>query len=69
MSMSTHRQHGLTLLEIMVALFIGVFVLTGVVQTFVSSKQTYRIQDNMGRLQENGRFAIEYLSRDLRGNR
>lgn len=62
----SQRQQGLTLLEIILALFISSFILVGIVQTFISTKQSYRMQDNMGRLQENGRFAAEYLSRDLR---
>lgn len=60
------RQHGLTLIEIMVALLIGSFLLAGVLQIFVVNKQTYRVQDNLSRMQENGRFAIDYLNRYIR---
>ncbi len=61
-----NRQQGMTLIEIMVALMLGAFLLAGVMQIFLSSKQTYRIQDNMSRMQENGRFAMEFISRDIR---
>ncbi len=60
------RQTGLTLIEIMIALLIGAFLLGGVLQIFVNSKQTYRMQENMSRLQENGQYAMGYLSRDIR---
>ncbi|MGZ4960106.1 MAG: PilW family protein [Methylomonas sp.] len=60
------RQSGLTLVEIMIALLIGAFLLGGVLQIFINSRQTYRMQENLSRLQENGRFAMEFISRDLR---
>ena len=61
------RQHGFTLIEIMIALVLGAFLIGGVLQIFLSSKQTYRMQDNLSRIQENGRFAMEFISRDVRG--
>jgi type IV pilus assembly protein PilW len=60
------RQTGLTLIEIMIALLIGAFLLGGVLQIFLGSKQTYRMQDNLAKLQENGRFAMEFLAKDIR---
>lgn len=59
-------QFGLTLIEIMVALLLGAFLLAGVVQIFISNKQTYRVQQSLSRLQENGRFALDYLNRYIR---
>ena len=60
------RQRGLTLIEIMVALLIGSFLLAGVIQIFIVNKQTYRVQENLSRMQENGRFAMDYLNRYIR---
>ncbi|MCK5498240.1 MAG: PilW family protein [Gammaproteobacteria bacterium] len=60
------RQQGMTLVEIMIALVLGAFLLGGVMQIFLSSKQTYQMQDGMSRLQENGRFAMDFLTRDIR---
>lgn len=59
-------QQGLTLIEIMIALLIGAFLLGGVLQVFSNTRQTYRVQDNMSRLQENARLAMEFLSFDVR---
>ncbi|MCK5829673.1 MAG: PilW family protein [Methylococcales bacterium] len=56
----------MTLIEIMIALALGVALLGGVLKIFQNSNQTYRMQDNMSRLQENGRFAMDFLSRDIR---
>lgn len=60
------NQQGLTLIEIMIALLIGAFLLGGVLQVFTNTRQTYRVQDNMSRLQENARLAMEFLSFDVR---
>ncbi|MEE4380295.1 MAG: PilW family protein [Candidatus Competibacteraceae bacterium] len=60
------RQRGLTLVEIMVALTLGLLLIAGLLQLFVGSRQTYRAQENLSRLQENGRYALEYVNRTLR---
>lgn len=63
---STRYQHGLTLVEILVALVISMFLVTGVIQLFVGSKQTYRFHDALSRLQENGRLALDTMAADIR---
>ncbi len=60
------RQSGVTLVEIMVGIVISLILLSGVIQIFISSKQTYRFGEAVSRLQESGRFAMELLTRDLR---
>ncbi|SJM89759.1 Type IV pilus assembly protein PilW [Crenothrix polyspora] len=57
---------GFTLVELMVAMVLGAFFLNGLLQIFSSTKQTYRVQENLARLQENGRFAIDFISQDVR---
>ena len=60
------RQLGLSLIEIMVALLIGLFLLLGLYEIFVSSKQSYRLAEAQSRLQENARYALEVLSHNIR---
>lgn len=60
------KQRGMTLVEIMVALTISLVLLAGVMQIFLASKQTYRMQDGMSRMQENSRFALHFLNQDIR---
>ncbi|MEQ1557371.1 MAG: PilW family protein [Methyloglobulus sp.] len=57
---------GYTLIELMLAMLLGIFLITGLVQIFISSKQSYRMQESLSRLQESGRFALDFIERDLR---
>lgn len=59
-------QRGISLVELMVAMTLSLVLLAGVVQVFSASKTSYRVVDGLSRLQENGRFAIEYLARETR---
>jgi type IV pilus assembly protein PilW len=61
-----NRQAGLTLVEMMVAMAIGVFLTWGAIQMYASSKRNYTISESMSRLQENGRFALETMEPDIR---
>jgi type IV pilus assembly protein PilW len=63
---SRKSQHGVTLIELMVAITISLFLLGGVIQIFASNKQVYRVQDASARIQESGRFALHFLTRDIR---
>ncbi len=60
------RQRGLSLIELMIALLIGLVLLLGVIQVFSASHTAYTLSQGLARVQENGRFAIDYLSRDIR---
>jgi len=59
-------QQGLSIVELMVAMVIGLLILSGVLNIFLSSSETYRATENLSRVQENGRFAIDFLATDTR---
>lgn len=61
-----HHQHGLSLIELMIAITLSLVLTLGVIQIFSSSKQTNSTQTALGDLQENARFALDLLSYDLR---
>lgn len=63
---SAHRVRGLSLVELMIALLIGSILMLGLVQVFSASRTTYQVSEGMARVQENGRFAMDFLQRDLR---
>ena len=60
------RQGGFTLVELMVALAMGLFLVIVMGAIYVGSKGTFLSQDAMARLQENGRFAMDTIGGDLR---
>ena len=57
---------GFTIVEIMIALLLSVVLLGGVVQVYSSSKQSYRVAENVARMQENSRFAMNILTKEIR---
>ena len=60
------RQRGISLIELMIGMVISLLLIAGMVSLFVANKQTYRYNEELARLQENGRFAIEFIERSLR---
>ena len=62
----TTRQAGISMVEILIALVISLFLLSGIVQVYLANKTTYKFTEALARVQENGRFAIEYMVQDLR---
>lgn len=59
-------QSGLSLIELMIALALGLVLTLGVVQVFLGSSQTYRLSDSLGKVQENVRFSLSTLQYDAR---
>ena len=57
---------GLSLIEVMVAMVIGLIVLGAVTAIFLSSQQAYRTTEGLGRIQESMQFGGELMARDLR---
>lgn len=60
------RMTGLSLIEILVALAIGSLLILALVQVFAGSRTAYQLSAGLARTQENARFAIDILQRDLR---
>ncbi len=57
---------GFSLIELMVAITIGLFLSAVIGSIYVASKGSFSHQDAMSRLQENARFAMERIARDVR---
>lgn len=64
--MFTLRQRGFTLIELMVAMVLGLLVAAGIVTVFASTSSSNKAQNQLARLQEEGRFAMSRLTTDLR---
>jgi len=59
-------QYGLSLIELMTALVLGLILTGGAIQIFISSKATYKTESALSRIQETGRFIVDYMSREIR---
>lgn len=60
------RTRGLTLVEMMVALAIGTFLMAGTLTVFAKTRDLYRTNEAAARLQENARYAMSTIEADLR---
>lgn len=63
---SYRRADGLTLVEMLIAMVLGLMVVGVAIGIFLSNKQTYRATETLGRVQENARTAFELMARDIR---
>ena len=59
------RCRGLSLVELLVAMALGMLLSAGMVSLFLESRRQYFYDEQLSRLQENGRYAINLLSREL----
>lgn len=66
MSMNRINQRGLTLVELMVALAIGSFLIIGAVQIYNQSRQAFVVNESIARVQETAQFAMDTIESDLR---
>jgi len=60
------RSRGFTLVELMVALAIGMLMSFGLIRVFANSSETYQALSQSAQQIENGRYAIQTVSDDLR---
>ncbi len=60
------KQQGMSLIELMVAMGLGVFLILGVINVFLSNKDSTQVENSLARLQENGRIALDLLVSDIR---
>lgn len=60
------RALGFSLVEVLVALAIGMVIVLAVSQVFVNNRTAYRQAEVLGRMQENGRFVLDGLGSDIR---
>jgi len=60
------RERGFTLVELMVSLVLGLILTGGVVALFIQSRQSFAIDENVARMQDHARFAMNELARDIR---
>ena len=65
MLMPNKKIRGLSLVELMVAMVLGLLITAGVTQLFLTNRLTSNLQQGLASVQEQGRFAVDFLSREL----
>lgn len=65
MKRSLHSQRGLTLVELMISLTLGLVLLAGIGTLFVYTNRSNRQNEMLASMQDQARFALSTLSRDL----
>lgn len=66
MKCNNNTQNGFSLIELLIGLVLGVFIIGGVVAVFLGSSESFRTNEALSRVQENGRFALDLIAQDLR---
>ncbi len=61
-----HPQAGYTLIELMVALLLGLLITAAAIQLFTGGLLSARLQEANGQIQDSGLFGLEYMARDVR---
>jgi type IV pilus assembly protein PilW len=60
------HQAGLTLVELMISMTLGLFVVMASTALLLSTKAGYLVQDEGARMEETGRYALEIIARAVR---
>ncbi|MEZ5479004.1 MAG: prepilin-type N-terminal cleavage/methylation domain-containing protein [Thiolinea sp.] len=65
MNRLNHKHNGFSLVELMISMAIGLFLLAGISTVYISSKQTYAVRDQTAELDENARIALRTLKQHI----
>lgn len=57
---------GFSLVELMIALLLGSLITIAALELFSSNRRTFQLQQGLTDVQEQGRFGLDYISRQLR---
>lgn len=62
---SPQAQSGFSLVELMIALLLGLLLMSGIIAVYLESKKSFVQDEAISRVQENGRFALRLLTREI----
>jgi type IV pilus assembly protein PilW len=60
------RQKGVTLVELMISLLLGLLLTAGIIQVFAGNRVTYAFNDGLSRIQESARFSLDHIAYNAR---
>lgn len=61
-----HNMLGFTLIELMISLTLGLVIMLAAMQLLLTNQMSFNLQSGMGNVQENGRFALDYINGTVR---
>lgn len=64
--MKKHSMLGFTLIELMISLTLGLVIMLAAMQLLLTNQMSFNLQSGMGNVQENGRFALDYINSTVR---
>ena len=65
-NLSKYSQKGFSLIELMVSIVIGLFLIIAAAYAFQGAQRTYTVNDSIARLQEQSQFVLDTLEEDIR---
>ncbi len=65
MKSQINRQSGVTLVELMISLLLGLLIAIGLATLFSQNKRSFYQNEDLARMVEDGRYALEELARDI----
>jgi type IV pilus assembly protein PilW len=65
LTMRSRKQQGLSLIELMISITLGLLILAGLTTVFVTSSESQRELQRSAQQIENGRYAMDVLTQDL----
>lgn len=65
MNTNSHKQRGMSLLSLMVATAIGIFLVGAILKIYIDSKNTFNVRNTVAAVYENQRFALDDMRRIL----
>lgn len=66
MTKKIYRIYGLTLIELVIAMALGLLISAAILHLFASAKHSYRVQSAAGSLHNNARFALDFIGQHIR---
>lgn len=65
-SFISNKEQGFTLIELIVALALGLILVAAATQLFIGGLLSSRLQKANAEIQDSGIFGLEYMARDIR---
>jgi type IV pilus assembly protein PilW len=65
-STRTATTRGFTLIEILIAMAIGAVVMAAIVDTFITQRKSYDLQEQISEMIQSARISVDMISRDVR---